>query len=143
MIFAYRANIPPKVIVPMLCVGTIKEGSGAWERSTAKAELARDLPISSLQVQPRDFCVLTRFRIAILLGALLLFGGHAVQAASLPLFLIGFLAALSDALTSPQIARQLGGNITSSIAVVNGLLAAGFVAQAPGRGGHGTAGIAN
>ena len=27
-----------------------------------------------------------------------------------PLFLIGFLAALSDALTSPQIARQLGGN---------------------------------
>ena len=25
-----------------------------------------------------------------------------------PLFLIGFLAALSDALTSPQIARQLG-----------------------------------
>ena len=30
-----------------------------------------------------------------------------------PLFLIGFLAALSDALTSPQIARQLGGNITS------------------------------
>ncbi|MFP0195318.1 hypothetical protein ACKJSM_09115 [Pseudomonas sp. PHC1] len=61
---------------------------------------------------------MTRFRIAILLGALLLFGGHAVQAASLPLFLIGFLAALSDALTSPQIARQLGGNITSSIAVL-------------------------
>ncbi|UQS14054.1 mechanosensitive ion channel family protein [Pseudomonas sp. HS6] len=40
-----------------------------------------------------------------------------------PLFLIGFLAALSDALTSPQIARQLGGNITSSIAVFTGLLA--------------------
>lgn len=40
-----------------------------------------------------------------------------------PLFLIGFLAALSDALTSPQIARQLGGNITSSIAVFTGLFA--------------------
>ncbi|MEG0633700.1 mechanosensitive ion channel family protein [Pseudomonas sp. WS 5412] len=40
-----------------------------------------------------------------------------------PLFLIGFLAALSDALTSPQIARQLGGNITSSIAVFTGLVA--------------------
>lgn len=40
-----------------------------------------------------------------------------------PLFMIGFLAAWSDALTSPQIARQLGGNITSSIAVVTGLLA--------------------
>jgi small-conductance mechanosensitive channel len=41
-----------------------------------------------------------------------------------PLFLIGFLAALSDALTSPQIARQFGGNITSSIAVFTGLFAA-------------------
>ncbi|WP_136477469.1 mechanosensitive ion channel family protein [Pseudomonas sp. DG56-2] len=40
-----------------------------------------------------------------------------------PLFLIGFLAAWSDALTSPQIARQLGGNITSSIAAFTGLLA--------------------
>jgi hypothetical protein len=40
-----------------------------------------------------------------------------------PLFLIGFLAALSDALTSPQIARQLGGNITSSVAVFTGLIA--------------------
>jgi len=40
-----------------------------------------------------------------------------------PLFLIGFLAAWSDALTSPQIARQLGGNITSSVAAVTGLLA--------------------
>ena len=40
-----------------------------------------------------------------------------------PLFLIGFLAALSDALTSPQIARQLGGNITSSVAVLAGLFA--------------------
>ncbi|MFK3792855.1 MULTISPECIES: mechanosensitive ion channel family protein [Pseudomonas] len=40
-----------------------------------------------------------------------------------PLFLMGFLAALSDALASPQIARQLGGNITSSVAVITGLLA--------------------
>ena len=40
-----------------------------------------------------------------------------------PLFLIGFLAAWSDALTSPQIARQLGGNITASIAVLTGLTA--------------------
>ncbi len=45
------------------------------------------------------------------------------EAAPRPLFLIGFLAAWSDALTSPQIARQLGGNLTSSIAVVTGLLA--------------------
>lgn len=40
-----------------------------------------------------------------------------------PLFVIGFLAALSDALTSPQISRQLGGNITVSIAVFAGLFA--------------------
>ena len=40
-----------------------------------------------------------------------------------PLFMIGFLAAWSDALTSPQIARQLGGNITASVAVLTGLLA--------------------
>lgn len=40
-----------------------------------------------------------------------------------PLFMIGFLAALSDALTSPQIARQLGTNFTASLAVVAGLFA--------------------
>jgi len=40
-----------------------------------------------------------------------------------PLFLIGFLAAWSDALTSPQIARHLGGNFTSSVAALTGLLA--------------------
>ncbi|MDR9752918.1 mechanosensitive ion channel [Pseudomonas sp. SZMC_28357] len=40
-----------------------------------------------------------------------------------PLFLIGFLAALSDALTSPQIARQVGGNLTSSVAVFTALFA--------------------
>ena len=40
-----------------------------------------------------------------------------------PLFLIGFLAALSDALTSPQISLQLGSNVTASIAVFTGLFA--------------------
>ncbi|MBT9572166.1 MAG: mechanosensitive ion channel [Pseudomonas umsongensis] len=40
-----------------------------------------------------------------------------------PLFAIGFLVALSDALTSPQIAHQLGNNLTSSIAVFTGLAA--------------------
>lgn len=40
-----------------------------------------------------------------------------------PLFMIGFLAALSDALTSAQIARQLGTNFTASLAVVAGLFA--------------------
>ena len=40
-----------------------------------------------------------------------------------PLFIVGFLAALSDALTSPQIARQLGSNVTTSIAVFTGLFA--------------------
>lgn len=40
-----------------------------------------------------------------------------------PLFMIGFLAAWADALTSPQITRQIGGNLTSSIAVITGLLA--------------------
>ncbi|PVZ19525.1 MULTISPECIES: mechanosensitive ion channel family protein [unclassified Pseudomonas] len=40
-----------------------------------------------------------------------------------PLFLIGFFAALGDALTSPQIARQLGSNLTSSLAVFCGLAA--------------------
>jgi len=45
------------------------------------------------------------------------------QRAPRRLFVIGFLAALGDALNSPQIARQLGGNITASLAVVCGLLA--------------------
>lgn len=40
-----------------------------------------------------------------------------------PLFVIGFLAALSDALTSPQIARQFGANVTTSVAVFSGLFA--------------------
>lgn len=45
-----------------------------------------------------------------------------------PLFLIGFFAALNDALSSPQIARQLGGNLTSSVAVCVGLLASAIFA---------------
>ena len=45
------------------------------------------------------------------------------QSAPRALFVIGFLAALGDALTSPQIARQLGANLTGSIAVVVGLIA--------------------
>lgn len=45
-----------------------------------------------------------------------------------PLFMIGFLAAWSDALTSPQIARQLGGNITASVAVFTGLAATAIFA---------------
>jgi small-conductance mechanosensitive channel len=60
----------------------------------------------------------------------LFYSGHkraAVRAlrryAPRPLFVIGFLAALSDALTSPQITRQLGGNITASVAVFTGLAA--------------------
>ncbi|WP_093426500.1 MULTISPECIES: mechanosensitive ion channel family protein [unclassified Pseudomonas] len=40
-----------------------------------------------------------------------------------PLFVMGFLVALSDALTSPQIAHRLGDNLTSSIAVFTGMAA--------------------
>ena len=71
------------------------------------------------------------FSTSILLCVIVMFNvGHKRPAVRLirdycpkPLFLIGFLAALSDALTSPQIARQLGGNITSSVAVFTGLFA--------------------
>lgn len=79
---------------------------------TIKTELAGPKPISSLQVQPRELCVLTRFRIAILLGALLLFGGHAVQAASLP----GVAAASEEpAKPEPIVQGGLLGAISSSI----------------------------
>ena len=40
-----------------------------------------------------------------------------------PLFLIGFFAAFSDAMNSPQMARQIGGNIASCLSVLTGLLA--------------------
>ncbi|MCG6576311.1 mechanosensitive ion channel family protein [Pseudomonas sp. AF32] len=71
------------------------------------------------------------FSTSVLLCVIVMFNaGHKRRAVAIirrfsprPLFLIGFLAALSDALTSPQIARQLGGNITSSVAVFTGLLA--------------------
>lgn len=64
-------------------------------------------------------CVITLFNV-----------GHKRTAARMirrfaprPLFVVGFLAALSDALTSPQIARQLGSNVTTSAAVFTGLAA--------------------
>ncbi|MGV8920977.1 MAG: mechanosensitive ion channel family protein [Pseudomonas sp.] len=40
-----------------------------------------------------------------------------------PLFLTAFLAAVGDGLNSPQISRQLGENVASSVAVVTGLFA--------------------
>ncbi len=40
-----------------------------------------------------------------------------------PLFTVGFLFALSDALTSQQISRQLGGNVTTSVGAFAGLVA--------------------
>jgi small conductance mechanosensitive channel len=68
---------------------------------------------------------------SILMSVIVLFNaGHKRTAVSIirqyaprPLFVIGFLAALSDALTSPQIARQLGGNITTSVAAFTALTA--------------------
>ncbi|MGY2401303.1 mechanosensitive ion channel family protein [Pseudomonas sp. SDO5271_S396] len=65
-------------------------------------------------------CVIVMFNVGHKRPAVQIIRGYCPK----PLFLIGFLAALSDALTSPQIARQLGGNITSSIAVFTGLFAA-------------------
>jgi small conductance mechanosensitive channel len=68
---------------------------------------------------------------SVLLCVIVMFNaGHKRAAVSMirrysprPLFVVGFLAALSDALTSPQIARQLGNNVTTSVAVVTGLVA--------------------
>ena len=40
-----------------------------------------------------------------------------------PLFIIGFLAAFSDAMSSPQMAFQVGANITSCLSVLTGLVA--------------------
>ena len=45
------------------------------------------------------------------------------QYSKLALFLIGFFSALSDAMSSPQIARQIGSNIASCLSVFAGLLA--------------------
>ena len=40
-----------------------------------------------------------------------------------PLFMVGFLAALSDAMNSPQITQEIGGNIASCLSVFSGLVA--------------------
>ena len=40
-----------------------------------------------------------------------------------PMFLIGFLTALSDAFNSPQVTRQLGANLSDSLAAVAALIA--------------------
>ena len=40
-----------------------------------------------------------------------------------PLFLIGFFAAFSDAMSSPQMAAQIGANLASCVSVLTGLLA--------------------
>lgn len=71
------------------------------------------------------------FSTSVLLSVIVLFNsGHKRPAVRIirdytphPLFIIGFFAALSDALTSPQIARQLGGNVTTSVAAFTGLMA--------------------
>jgi small-conductance mechanosensitive channel len=71
------------------------------------------------------------FSTSIILSVIVLFNsGHKRPAVRIirrlspqPLFVVGFLAALSDALTSPQIARQIGSNVTTSVAVFTGLFA--------------------
>jgi small conductance mechanosensitive channel len=71
------------------------------------------------------------FSTSVLLSVIVMFNsGHKRAAVRIiryyaphPLFVIGFLAALSDALTSPQIARQFGGNVTTSVAAFTGLMA--------------------
>jgi len=71
------------------------------------------------------------FAASLLLSLVVLFNaGHKRRAVQIirrysprPLFLMGFLVALSDGLTSPQIARLIGGNLTSSVAVFTGVAA--------------------
>ncbi len=71
------------------------------------------------------------FSTSVLMSLVMLFNsGHKRPAVRIireyaphPLFIVGFFAALSDALTSPQIVRQLGGNVTTSVAVFTGLMA--------------------
>ncbi|WP_133752899.1 mechanosensitive ion channel family protein [Pseudomonas sp. LP_7_YM] len=71
------------------------------------------------------------FSTSVLMSLVMLFNaGHKRPAVRIireyaphPLFIVGFFAALSDALTSPQIARQLGGNVTTSVAAFTGLMA--------------------
>ncbi len=71
------------------------------------------------------------FAASLLLSLVVLFNvGHKRRAVQIirqncprPLFAMGFLVALSDALTSPQIANRLGDNLTDSIAVFTGMSA--------------------
>ncbi|NBB13456.1 mechanosensitive ion channel [Pseudomonas sp. SLFW] len=71
------------------------------------------------------------FSTSVLMSVIVLFNsGHKRPAVRIirhyaphPLFIIGFFAALSDALTSPQISRQIGGNVTTSVAAFTGLMA--------------------
>lgn len=64
-------------------------------------------------------CVVTLFNVGHKRAAVRVIRRHAPAS----LFIIGFLAALGDALTSAQIAKQLGANLTGSIAVISGLVA--------------------
>ncbi|WP_347881584.1 mechanosensitive ion channel domain-containing protein [Pseudomonas sp. GD03842] len=71
------------------------------------------------------------FSTSVLMSVIMLFNaGHKRPAVRVirgyaphPLFIVGFFAALSDALTSPQISRQIGGNVTTSVAAFTGLMA--------------------
>lgn len=71
------------------------------------------------------------FVVSLLMSLVVLFNvGHKRRAVQIirqgsvrPLFAMGFLVALSDALTSPQIAQRLGDNLTGSIAVFTGMAA--------------------
>ncbi len=92
------------------------------------------LPISAGRAMALCFAYATSsgiFAASLVMSLVVLFNaGHKRRAVQIirqdsprPLFLIGFLVALSDALTSPQIAHQLGSNLTSSMAVFTGLAA--------------------
>ncbi|HWT68556.1 MAG TPA: mechanosensitive ion channel family protein [Pseudomonas sp.] len=92
------------------------------------------LPISAGRALALCFAYATSsgvFAASLVMSLVVLFNaGHKRRAVRIirhdsprPLFVIGFLVALSDALTSPQIAHQLGSNLTSSIAVFTGLAA--------------------
>ncbi|MGW8463259.1 mechanosensitive ion channel family protein [Pseudomonas sp. CLCA07] len=90
------------------------------------------LPVSAGRALALCFAYATSsgiFAASLVLTLVLLFNaGHKRRAVQIlrhysprPLFGIGFLVAISDALTSPQIAHQLGSNLTSSVAVLTGL----------------------
>ncbi|NUU34457.1 mechanosensitive ion channel family protein [Pseudomonas sp. C2B4] len=92
------------------------------------------LPVSAGRAMALCFAYATSsgiFAASLVMSLVVMFNvGHKRRAVQIirqdsarPLFLIGFLVALSDALTSPQIAHQLGSNLTSSIAVFTGLAA--------------------